>query len=272
MEPLKEKVLKFVQEHGPAVPLEVSKGVDRESIFVGAVLSDLLSNKMIKISKAKVGGSPLYYAAGQEENLSRLFNSLPEKEKEVYNLLKEKKFIADEDAEPAVRVALRMLQDFAMPMEMEGRLFWRWHLTPQTEFNLQQQVQPKKEIMQVQEQKQVRLFPVKKSVKDEGIDDFTNVVDNYIKKNNIVILSKEYIKKNRELGMMVQVPSNVGSMQMYLLAKNKKTITDNDMILAYNRGNEKKLPTLFLTAGTVTKKAEMYKEKNLKGYVIIRSL
>ena len=271
MEPLKEKVLKFVQDHGPAVPLEVSKGVDRESIFVGAVLSDLLSNKVIKISKAKVGGSPLYYVVGQEGNLSRLFNSLPEKEKEVYNLLKEKKFIADENAEPAVRVALRMLQDFAVPMEMEGKLFWRWHLTPQTEFSEQQQVQPKKESVQ-EEQKQERLSPVKRSVKDEGASDFTNVVDAYIKKNSIVVLSKEYIKKNRELGMVVQVPSNVGSMQMYLIAKNKKTITDNDMILAYNRGNEKKLPTLFLTAGMVTKKAEMYKEKNLKGYVIIRSL
>ncbi len=95
-------------------------------------LSEVYAEKALKISGMKVGSSPLYFVPGQEALLENFFSYLPQKEKEAVLLLKEKKLLKDTEQEPAIRVALRALKDFAFPLTLKtGEIqttFW-YYLT-----------------------------------------------------------------------------------------------------------------------------------------------
>ncbi len=287
MEGLREKVLTFVRQYGPVLPVQISKVLNKDIFFAGAVLSELVASKLIKISIAKIGGSPVYYAPGQEEKLSVLFNHLPLKEKEAYSLLKESKFLRDKTLEPAYRVAMRSLKDFAKEFTADvgqgSELFWRWYLIPETEFStiirpaikIQPKIQPQEQKLQAQLkfQPQIRAEPqiqpkIKKDIKDE----FYNLVSDFLKFSNIQIISQESIRKNKEICMIVKIPSSIGNLDFYLVAKNKRSISNADLSLVCNKGAQKKLPTLFLSTGDLSKKGNEYIEKNLKGILIFRKI
>ncbi|HLC90905.1 MAG TPA: hypothetical protein VJI15_03990, partial [Candidatus Nanoarchaeia archaeon] len=67
--PDEDRILSFLKMTGPTLPTKVAKHIGTEIIIASAHLSDLASRGKVKISKLKVGGSPLYYLPGQEEQL-----------------------------------------------------------------------------------------------------------------------------------------------------------------------------------------------------------
>ena len=82
-------------------------------------------------------GVPLYYLAGQEQQLERFSDNLGEKEKKVYDLLNEKKILRDSDLVPVFRAAIRSVKDFAFPFtvnfQSKKELFWKWYNTSKEE-------------------------------------------------------------------------------------------------------------------------------------------
>src|SRR3989338_5679613 len=137
MQELKFKILEFVRMRGPVIPVQVSKQIGSNILFAGAVLSELLSNGKIKISTAKIGGSPVYYFPGQEARLTMLYGHLHQREKHAYDLLRQSKVLRDKALQPVERVALREIKDFAYPIQFSEELFWRWYLVNEEEaFNL----------------------------------------------------------------------------------------------------------------------------------------
>ena len=129
---LKEQIYNYVQRTGPIIPIKVAKHFNSNTIFVSAILSELISGKKLKISKAKIGGTPVYYAPGQEEKLSgALRDYLKQYPRKALDLLEQHKVLRDPDCEPAIRVALRELKDFAKPLEVQvegnNELFWKFH-------------------------------------------------------------------------------------------------------------------------------------------------
>ena len=132
-----EQILDLVKQKGPILPVHVSKQINDNLLMTSARLSELLSNKKLKISSIKVGGSPLYYVDGQESRLQDYADNLGSKEKEAYKLLKEKKVLRDLVLEPAIRVALRMIKDFSIQLQVnyldKTEIFWKWYLTQNSE-------------------------------------------------------------------------------------------------------------------------------------------
>ena len=132
-----DDVLALVRQRGPILPVHVSKHINDNILMTSARLSELLTNKKLKISNIKVGGSPLYYVDGQETKLQNYADNLGSKEKEAYNLLKEKKVLRDSVLEPAIRVALRMIKDFSIPFyvnyDNKTEIFWKWYLAQNSE-------------------------------------------------------------------------------------------------------------------------------------------
>src|SRR3989344_7955980 len=87
---LKSKALSIIQRIGPCLPIQISKQINENMIFTGAILSELISNKKLLISNAKIGSSPVYYLAGQEYKLSQVLHShLKDVYKKAHDLLKE---------------------------------------------------------------------------------------------------------------------------------------------------------------------------------------
>ncbi len=133
----KEIILDYVQKEGPVLPIQVAKKINSNTMFAGAILSELIANKFIKISYAKIGSSPVYYAQGQEEKLSILYEHLPGKEKEAFNILKNNKILLDDIQEPSIRFALSQIRDFSIPflynLNNNNIKCWRWHLINEDE-------------------------------------------------------------------------------------------------------------------------------------------
>ncbi|MCL5018628.1 MAG: FaeA/PapI family transcriptional regulator [Candidatus Pacearchaeota archaeon] len=132
---VKEKIMHFIRLRGPSLPVHISKETGLSILFASAFLSDLYSEKMIGISNLKVGSSPLYFIPGQEPQLENFSKYLKSKEKEAFLFLKEKKFLKDSELQPAIRVALREIKDFAIPFRKDEDIYWRYFTIPEEDFN-----------------------------------------------------------------------------------------------------------------------------------------
>ena len=293
---LKEEVFQFLSRAGPSFPAKISQGVGRESYFIGAVLSELIQSKRIKLSYAKIGGSKLYYLPGQEEKLSILYDHLPNAEKNAYDLLKEKKFLKSFEVDPVGRVALANLQDFSIPVNQEGEQAWRWYLEPaithvqeqpkiqEPQRTIQTEIKPKiEEIKPIIEEIKPKIEEIKPIVeeikpiveeikpKQSKEDEFSKKVEEFFLEKQIQVLEKEVIRKNSESNFIIKISSQLGPIELFVCAKNKKKINDQDLMIAHQKGQNQKKQTLFLTTGDSTKKAKEYLEKNLKGQMIFKT-
>ena len=84
------KIIGILQRRGPCLPIHVAKEMNMSTLFVSAFLAELVSNRKIKVSNLKVGGSPLYFLEGHEQKLENFYNYLHPKESEAFLLLKNK--------------------------------------------------------------------------------------------------------------------------------------------------------------------------------------
>ncbi|MBI5389098.1 hypothetical protein HZB01_01830 [Candidatus Woesearchaeota archaeon] len=127
------KFLQLIKTKGPVVPVDLTKETGMNTIFIGAIFSDMISKGLLQISNMKMGGSPLYYLKEHTYRLQDFAKFLNEKDKRTYDLLKEKKVLRDIDQTPLVRVSLTNIKDFAVPLrvnisEQQQELFWKWYL------------------------------------------------------------------------------------------------------------------------------------------------
>jgi len=310
---LKERVYEYVNTNGPALPATLAKEFRSTNIFISALLSELVTNKRIKLSRAKIGGSPLYYCKHQEYALVDLLRgNLGQKQREALDIIREKKVLRDRDCLPFERVALRELEDFAIPVKLVindvEEIFWKWYLLPDEEakglieHSLQRIYGPMKEEealvhvahrlgsvtesikpelgihqseLQSKEPKKKRKkflqeVLVDKAKKEESALDFEKLVMQYFKKREIKVLEKTPVAKNKELNLVVQIPTSVGELSYFVKARKKKSLSEGDLLLAFTEGQNLKLPTLYISSGDITKKAKEYMTKNLKGMSFIR--
>src|SRR3989338_3612198 len=167
-----DDVLALVRQRGPILPVHVSKHINDNILMTSARLSEILSNKKIRVSNIKVGGSPLYYVDGQEAKLQNYADNLGSKEKEAYSLLKEKKVLRDSALEPAIRVALRIIKDFSIPLQVnyDGKteIFWKWYLAQNNEVqDIIREILSKKE--EINPQKNPAETQTKEITKEEAV-------------------------------------------------------------------------------------------------------
>lgn len=134
----RDSALDFLRRNGPSLPSALAHYLGSSIMLASAVLSELTAHKLVKISKLKIGGSPIYYLDGQEPALENIFYTrLNEKDKKTYDLLKAKRVLKDNELDPLTRVSLKNLGDFAVPISVnvsgEKILFWKWFLTAESD-------------------------------------------------------------------------------------------------------------------------------------------
>ena len=282
----RDKILEFVGKTGPVLPSQISKLIGTDMILANAHLAELTASGKLKISTLKVGGSPLYYLPGQEHMLQKFISNLNDKEKKAYDLLQQNKVLRDSEQEPVVRVALREIKDFAIPLNVNfnnnREVFWKWHLAADAEAeqliksklgiqkeeekNIEEQKDDPKKIEQQQLKESIEKTPKKireKTPKKEKDDNFLSNITKFFEKNKINVINSEVVKKNSEIDFIIMIPSVVGNLQYYCKAKNKKRISDSDLSNAYVKGQLKRLPVLVLSSGELSAKAEELLTKEL---------
>ncbi|MBI3623057.1 hypothetical protein HY212_03180 [Candidatus Pacearchaeota archaeon] len=284
---IKEKILSILRRNGPSLPVHVASGTGLSILFSGAFLSELYSDKKIKISNMKVGSSPIYYLPEHEPSLEKYSQHLKSKEKDAFILLRDRRFLKDTEQDPAIRVALRAIKDFAVPFEKNRELHWRYFTIPESDFVLEEskiikkpqkegveikhivEVTPKpkeeKEVIKTlsEEPKILNIFekkpkrtkpksqkkPIKKSSKKE--EGFFNKVKELLAKKSIEILDIVDIK-NGEITLKVKNKEK----EELLIAYNKKKISDLDILKSYKKSQEANLPYIILSLGDAPKKTQ----------------
>ena len=286
----RDKILEFVKQTGPVLPGQISKIIGTDMIMASAHLAELTATNKLKISTIKVGNSPLYYLAGQEQMLQKYTESMNDKEKKAYDLLQQDKILRDSEQEPVIRVALREIKDFAIPLNVNHdnnvERFWKWYLANDQETEqlikaklnipeapiekkLDNKVQKESSKEQKTEEKAVQKEPKEKTKTArkykprESEDNFLPVIIKFFEKSGINVLSSEVIKKNSEIDFIIELPSVVGRLQYYCKAKNKKRISDSDLSNAYVKAQFRKLPAIVLSPGELSAKAQEMMAKEL---------
>ena len=133
-ERIKEQILSSLKIRGPSIPVHLATEIKSSILFTSAFLSELVSEKKVKMSNMRIGSSPIYFLPGQETMLEKFSEHLKSKEKEAFLLLKENGFLIDSTQQPAIRVALRGIRDFALPFKSQDSIIWRYFLVPETEY------------------------------------------------------------------------------------------------------------------------------------------
>jgi len=122
--------------------------------------------------------------------------------------------------------------------------------------------------------KQQVIAPIEKPIKPakpKQRDNFYGIIREYLSKNKINVLEETIIKRQSEFEFIVNLPSSVGNLKYFIKAKNKASINDVDISLAYSESHQKKLPCLFITRGKLTKKA-VDLEKKLTGQITLKQI
>ena len=296
----KRKILGFIKIKGPSLPVHIAKQTGLDMLFASALLSELANEKEIIISNLKVGGSPLYFILGQEFKLENFSSYLPGKEKEAFSLIKQNKVLEDRKQEPAIRVALRNLKDFAFSLIIERgqgqELFWRFYSIPEQE--AREKVTAK--IKSKTEKKQITLIKTqtpktqlssktKPIIKEKPLLElktktitkpkinkpkekpiFPQKIISLFLSGDIELLQEIESKKREFLGI-IRINSQLGKMKFLCIAKDKKTITENDLRLCVEKSQTEKMPVLLLSTGEPKKKALNYLQKH-SGLIIFKKI
>jgi len=126
---IKRKIIDFINQNGPTLPISIVKFLGLEPVFVSAILAELSNEKRIKTTQLKVGSSCLYYLEGQENLLEEKAEFyLKGVEKEAFLFLKKNKILLDEEQTPVFRVAFRNLRDFAFSFNQDNKIYWKYFL------------------------------------------------------------------------------------------------------------------------------------------------
>ena len=296
-----DDVLRAIQMRGPLMPLDVRKFLGKgDSITIGATLSQLTASGKVKVTNLKRGGSPFYYILGQEPKIENLYNNLKEKDQRTFHLLKEKKILRDKTQDPLVRVSLREIKDFSkmfnVTVNNEQETFWRYYLISEqeairilkekyapkkpamseesklikkkTEVLKQKELKPKREKQEREEQKSLDPKYEEPNIFETVDDDFLSTLKKFFDKNEIEVKEAKMIRKGSEYDFVIEMRTPIGTAEYFCKAKSKKKCNDGDLSTAYIQGQSRRIPTVFITTGEVTKKARENMKTSYKGMLL----
>lgn len=127
-----QKIIEFLERNGPSTPVQIGKYIGVSLLFASAMLSEVASKKLIKITKLKLGSSPLYYLEKDKEKLVELKKHLNPKDLMAFEYLQKEKILRDSELEPITRISLRSIEDFAIKLNIVrqngSEVFWKWFL------------------------------------------------------------------------------------------------------------------------------------------------
>ena len=291
---VKERIISFIGMRGPSLPVHIAKEINNSILFTSAFLSELISEKRLKISKLNVGNSSLYFIPGQESLLENFSHHLKNKEKEAFELLKQKKILKDSEQHPVIRVAIREIKDFAIPFKKEEQIYWKYFSVSDQELiakikempaiktqvsdislnkseqKTSQIAEKEQEIKIEQKPSKIEVQPFSLKTKNEnrrsvvGLKKVEKIKQKISGKGGDKFFNKvkEFLSKSSIEILDIEDASKdnlilrvkINDGKKLLVAYNKKKIDESDVIKAYKKSSELNLPYIILSLGEPNKK------------------
>lgn len=281
---IKAKILSIIKLKGPALPAHIARETNMSILFAGAFLSELISERKLKITNMKVGSSPIYYIEGQESKLERYSKHLKSKEKEAFEILKQKGILKDTEQHPAIRVALRSIKDFAVPFKKQKEIYFRYITVPESQLKIDKSKPTVKPLLKTlspslikskilessgKEKQTLDIFddegkPIQElpeTKKEKPKSEFVTKILNFLNQRNIIIQEEIELKK-RECSLIIIVNSQIGPIRFFLIAKDKKRISTDDLVSTIKKAKPFNLHPILISPGEPAKKTEEYLEEN----------
>ena len=300
-----DKVYELLRQNGPMLPVEVASKLGVDSFLASAYLSQLTDMGKIKPTKERVGSTFVYFIQGQDiaasnkvsvllkptQKTARMFASavpagaeveqkrqaFAERLQEIEKKETEQKAIKQEQArveapKPQRSISEQIKQDFldrfrpAIMETLQKREAPKVPVLP-AKTEPAPAVDDKKLAQQMMAEIQQRTAP--KKILPEG--KLVEKAVAFLAESKGDIISKDLKKKGKEADIIALIPSQIGNLKYLILVRDKKTITDADLSMAYAEAANKKLPALFMTHGKLTKGAEAYLQ-TISGLVKVKNL
>ena len=257
---IKEKIISFLRKNGPSLPVHIAKEIEFSTLFTSAFLSELASEKRIKISYIKIGNSPLYYLSEQKFLLEKSSFHLKNREKDAFMILKEKKFLKDHEQDPAIRIALREIKDFAIPFKKDEEIIWRFFSVPEEEFGVakkeekpiakkEEKIENELNIFDTPKKINTRKTSKKRRIQKEN--KFFEEIKNFLIEKSLEIVDIISFSKNE---ILLKIKQN--EKEKILIAYDKKRIGENDIINASQKASKFGIPYIILSKGEPLKKIQ----------------
>ena len=97
-----------------------------------------------------------------------------------------------------------------------------------------------------------------KAEKEKKIEhEFSLIVQKFLNSKGLT-LNKIHLDKKKEFSGMFEFDGLFGKQKVLVVAKDKKSISDNDLAIALQKAQSEKLPALFISPGALNKKSENY--------------
>jgi hypothetical protein len=275
---IKGKIVSVISQKGPCLPVMIAKEAGLSMLFASAFLSELVNENRVKRSRMRVGSSPIYFTHGQEQKLENFSEFLKSKEREAFNLLKETKILKDSEQEPAIRVALRAINDFAISFKDDNDVYWKYFLVSDEEvgkmFGQEAEIKTMEEKpvaitaksgesaalekkdgkkdaekmaeKPVAEKKSRKKAPGRGSFQGEK---FLERIREFLSMSNVEIMGIESIGKNE---LVLKVREN--QEEYLLIAFIRKKVSEKDIISASKKASQRNLKYSIVTLGKFPKK------------------
>ncbi len=286
---IKERIIAIISEKGPSLPVQIARMINVAPMFSSVFLSELYEDSKLRMSHLKVGSSSLFFIPGQEPQLENFTEYLNQREKEAFFLLKKNSVLDDELQTPVTRVALRAIKDFALPFKIvvdnKEKIFWKFFTLPEEELRIKMnhiinpllplpKTEPKEIVSKSQADAPVPTAPastLQEASEDNSIakekskpkqkkpspSEFSENLKEYLAAKDVEII-ESILEKKKEFTAKVRIDTLFGKQEYYLIAKDKKKITETDLTLALQKAQSEKMPALILSPGEIDKKAQNY--------------
>lgn len=106
-------------------------------------------------------------------------------------------------------------------------------------------------------EKSLESAPVVLEKKKVQESEFGKNIREYLLAKDIELLSTS-MEKKKEFEGVVRIDTLFGKQEFYLIVKDKKSVSDSDLLVALQKAQSKKMPALVMTSGELNKKAKEY--------------
>lgn len=278
---MREKILNYISENGPTLPVDIVKLTGGDSLISNAYLSELVSSKEILKSDELVGTANIYYLPGQEDKLKNKLSELIDFKKTPKNF-QTKKVVETPDLikrREEFNNRLKLIEDrekkekiIERPKNIIKKIVEIPKKSPIIEEKKLPITDSEKMIEKPREIINKIVEKVKPKLNKTNYDDNKSLYHSAINflENSNEIISKNMIDENSGT-CVIRVKSSVGPIKFYVNIINKKRLTKSDIAEKYAESIEKKMPVIIITNATIANTSKKYL-KELGGFVRVKKI
>ena len=278
---MREKILNYISENGPTLPVDIVKLTGGDSLISNAYLSELVSSKEILKSDELVGTANIYYLPGQEDKLKNKLSELIDFKKTPKNFQTKKVVETPEliKRREEFNKRLKLIEEREKKekiVERPSGIIKKIIEIPKKSPIIKEKKLPLTDSEKMIEKPREIINKIVEKVKPKlnkiNYDDNKSLYHSAINflENSNEIISKNMIDENSGT-CVIRVKSSVGPIKFYVNIINKKRLTKSDIAEKYAESIEKKMPVIIITNATIANTSKKYL-KELGGFVRVKKI